>query len=310
MHIFAQQDPALGFVTLVFLAIGACLVAWAAIIERLVSGTPVLPYQPRRRVPWRFWDLLAVMIFYIAGVVVLIHLAQYFWPLETNESSGNTALGQTSTAHPIIQLLAVKNWAAFLLCGTAAVVVAPVAEEFFYRILLQGWLENVDRTWRRRLPMLRRWIPLGTMPIFISSIIFAGQHFRKEAPMVNVDLFMLLLACDSIVKILAIIFSIVFLHWRVGATAVDFGWAPKKIFADVRLGLITFAAIAIPIYGSLIIVSQLLPKKFAPDPIPIFFFAIALGLLYNRTHRAMPSIAVHMALNATSLAMVLLWSTG
>ena len=71
MNIFAQQDPALGFVTLVFLAVGVCLVAWAAIIERLVSGEAVLPYQPRRRVPWQFWDLLAVMVFYVAGVVDL-----------------------------------------------------------------------------------------------------------------------------------------------------------------------------------------------------------------------------------------------
>jgi len=293
---------------IVFLAVGVCLVAWAAIIERLVSGAQVLPYQPRRRVPWQFWDLLAVMIFYVAGVVVLIHLAQYFWHLEINDTSSNTALGQTSTAHPIIQLLAVKNWAAFLLCGTAAVVVAPIAEEFFFRVLLQGWLEKSERIWRRRLPMLRRCMPPGAMPIFISSIVFAGQHFRKEAPIVNVDLFMVLLACDSIVRILTIIFSIVFLHWRVGASAFDFGWAPKNTLADLRLGLITFAAIAVPIYGCMIAVSQLLPKKFAPDPIPIFFFAIALGLLYNRTHRATPSIAVHMALNASSLAMVLLLS--
>jgi membrane protease YdiL (CAAX protease family) len=60
----------------------------------------------------------------------------------------------------------------------------------------------------------------------------------------------------------------------------------------------------------MIALSYILPKKFAPDPIPIFFFAIALGLLYNRTHRALPSIAVHMALNAASLAMVLSWRGG
>ncbi len=310
MNIFAQQDPALGFVTLVFFAFAACAVAWAAIFERLVSGKPVLPYQPRRRVPWQFWDLLAVLFFYIAGVIIVIHLAQYFFPLESSAPPHKTATGQTSTINPIIQVLAVKNWVALFLCGTTAVLVAPVAEEFFFRVLLQGWMEKVERTWRRRLPMLRRWMPPGAMPIFISSIIFAGQHFRQETPVLNVELLMLLLACDSIVKILAIIFSVVYLHWRVGATAVDFGWAPKIILADVRLGLIAFMAIAVPIFGSLIIALQLLPKEIAPDPIPIFFFAIALGLLYNRTHRAAPSIAVHMALNATSLAMVFLWGTG
>jgi hypothetical protein len=310
MNIFAQQDPPWGFVTLVFLAFGACLVSWAAIIERLVSRAPVLPYQPRRRVPWQFWDLLAVAVFYIAGVTVLLQIVQFISPMDLKTASGVLSAGQTSTAHPIIQLLAVKNWAAFLLCGTAAVVVAPIAEEFFYRILLQGWLEKTDRTWRRRLPALRRCMPPGAMPILISSIFFAGQHFRKEAPMVNTDVFMLLLACDSIARILAIIFGILFLQWRAGATAADFGWSAKKILSDFRLGLITFAALAVPIYGCMIIVPHLLPKSFAPDPVPIFFFAIALGLLYYRTHRAGPSIALHMALNATSMAMAFLSSLG
>jgi membrane protease YdiL (CAAX protease family) len=293
-----------------FFAIGVCVVVWAAIIERMVSGSPVLPYQPRRRVPWQFWDLLAVVFFYIFAVVAAIYLARYFFPSAINEISDAALPGRNSTAHPIIQLLAVKNWATLFLCSTALVIVAPVAEEFFYRVLLQGWLEKVDRTWRRRLPMIRGWLPPAAMPIFISSLIFAGQHFRKEAPEVNVDIFTLLLACDSMVKIMSIIFAVVFLRWRVGATAADFGWAPEKILSDVRLGLITFAAIAAPIYGSMIALSYILPKEFAPDPIPIFFFAIALGLLYNRTHRAVPSIAVHMALNAASLAMVLSWPAG
>jgi hypothetical protein len=127
---------------------------------------------------------------------------------------------------------------------------------------------------------------------------------------VDVDVFTLLLACDGVIKIMSIIFAVLFLRWRVAATAADFGWAPEKILSDVRLGLITFAAIAVPIYGSMIAVSQILPEKFAPDPIPIFLFAVALGLLYNRTHRAVPSIAVHMALNAASLAMFLSWRAG
>jgi membrane protease YdiL (CAAX protease family) len=310
MYIFAQQEPPLGFVTLIFFAIGVCLIAWAGIIDRWRSGTPILPYQPRRRVPWQFWDILAVWFFYVAGVGIAIYIAQYFFPLETIENSGKVAVERTSAAHPIVQLLAVKNWAALILCSTAAVVVAPMYEEFFFRVLLQGWLEKVERNWRRRLPMLRRLMPLAAMPIFISSIIFAGQHFRTKGPVVKVEPFMLLLACDSIVKILSIVFGIVFIRWRVGASAVDMGWAPGKSLADVRLGLITFVAIAAPIYGSQMAASLLLPKQYAPDPIAIFFFAIALGLLYYRTHRAAPSVALHMILNASSLSMVLLWGGG
>ena len=300
----------MGSATLFFLAFAACLVAWAAIIERVAAGHPILPYQPRRRVPWEFWDLLAVALFYIAVAVAVFHSGRYIFGLVPSAPLHDAAPGETSTVNPIIQVLTSGNWVAMVLCAATAIVVAPVAEEFFFRVLLQGWLEKVDRTWRRRFSCARRWMPAGAMPIFVSSLFFAAQHVRLAAPAVNAQLFTMLLASDGIARVLAIIFSVVFLRYRVGATALDFGWAPKEILADVRLGLFAFMAIATPIFGSLLIVSQLLPKEFAPDPVPIFFFAIALGLLYNRTHRAAPSIALHMALNVTSLAMVFLSSFG
>jgi len=48
---------------------------------------------------------------------------------------------------------------------------------------------------------------------------------------------------------------------------------------------------------------DLLPPDVAPDPIPLFFFALALGILYLRTHRISAPITLHVALNGTSLAL-------
>ncbi|MBC8352638.1 MAG: CPBP family intramembrane metalloprotease [Planctomycetes bacterium] len=42
-----------------------------------------------------------------------------------------------------------------------------------------------------------------------------------------------------------------------------------------------------------------------PDPIPLFFLALALGYVYQRTHRLLPCIIVHACLNGTT--MLLLW---
>lgn len=41
-----------------------------------------------------------------------------------------------------------------------------------------------------------------------------------------------------------------------------------------------------------------------PDPIPLFFLALALGVIYQRTHRILPCIVVHSLLNACSFAML------
>ena len=40
------------------------------------------------------------------------------------------------------------------------------------------------------------------------------------------------------------------------------------------------------------------------DPIPLFFLGAILGYLYNKTHRLLPCIVVHMLFNGFSLACV------
>jgi len=42
--------------------------------------------------------------------------------------------------------------------------------------------------------------------------------------------------------------------------------------------------------------------------VPLFFFALVLGTLYYRTHRLLPLIVLHAALNGTSL--LLAWLGG
>ncbi len=42
-----------------------------------------------------------------------------------------------------------------------------------------------------------------------------------------------------------------------------------------------------------------------PAPIPLFFFAIGLGYLYQCTHRIWPSLVVHFLLNAATFALLL-----
>jgi membrane protease YdiL (CAAX protease family) len=39
-------------------------------------------------------------------------------------------------------------------------------------------------------------------------------------------------------------------------------------------------------------------------PVPLFFLSLALGWLYQRTHRLLPSLVVHVCLNSCSLLML------
>ena len=64
--------------------------------------------------------------------------------------------------HPIIDFLARhRDLPSLMLVGVAAVIVAPVAEEFFFRRVLQGWLE---KAW-------------GAIPaVCISAVLFGLAH--------------------------------------------------------------------------------------------------------------------------------------
>ncbi len=206
------------------------------------------------------------------------------------------------------QLVTEGNVWVLLLCVVSAAIVAPVTEEFFFRVLLQGCLAAWQHRWRRQMPTLRRLIPGGIGPIVLTSLLFARMHFRVDTPQFNVRFLLFLLAGDAVVRLLALAFTVGWLRWRVGATAADLGWAPACVLGDVKLGLAAFAAVAAPVYAVQMGLRCLLPECIAPDPVPLFFLALVLGTLYYRTNRMTPSVVLHAALNGTSLVLAWLGS--
>jgi len=81
----------------------------------------------------------------------------------------------------------------------------------------------------------------------------------------------------------------------------NFGIVPRKLAGDVRIGLLAFLAVTPPIYAVLFVVSKILPKDAVADPIPLLFLGLALGVLYCRTHRIVPSIVLHAAFNTVAV---------
>jgi membrane protease YdiL (CAAX protease family) len=78
--------------------------------------------------------------------------------------------------HPLIKLLQENPESdALALAFWRAVIVAPLVEEFFFRVVLQGWLESVDQFLQRSLGLSRQ-LPSGTLPILLSSAVFALLH--------------------------------------------------------------------------------------------------------------------------------------
>jgi membrane protease YdiL (CAAX protease family) len=292
--------------TAALLAVAACVAVWAVVAARWRRRQPVLPYQPRRPVPWRGFDLLLVLSFYLIVQSGVAELARTV--LGPNASQSSTAYNpeQANAVHPLAQLVAEGNLWVLLLCAFSAAIAAPVVEEFLFRVLLQGWFEALEHRWRRQMPTLRRLVPRAAGPIVLASALFGAMHFRVAGPQMDERSLVAMLVGNVAVSLLTMVFAVGILRWRAGATAADLGWAPEKLPRDVGLGLVAFAAIAVPIYVAQFALVAVFPKYLAPDPFTLFFLALVLGTLYYRTHRIVPSIVVHAALNVTSLALALL----
>jgi membrane protease YdiL (CAAX protease family) len=142
-------------------------------------------------------------------------------------------------------------------------------------------------------------------PIALSALLFAAMHGRGASNHDTRYLFSQLLIY-AIATGLTPVFGIGWLRFRAGATAMDLGWNVSKLKQDIGLGLLCSVVLVPPILLLQNVLLHVLPKSAAPDPIPLFLFAVAWGFLYYCTHRIVPAIIAHASLNATSLALFFL----
>ena len=243
-----------------------------------------------------------VLIYLVAQACVLFFAAKYLGA-DAVHTPAVYDPDKESTLHVTLQLIARADAWVLLLCGFSVIVAAPLAEEFLFRVVLQGWLESLEGRYRRRMPTLRRLLPRAFMPIVLTSFLFAMMHFRVDGPPIDKRFLLFMMAGNSVAGLLTVALAVLVLRWRVGATAADFGWSPRTIPGDVGLGLTAFAAVAVPIYAIQFALILLVPKYVAADPFALFLFALVLGTLFYRTHRIVPAIVLHASLNATSFLL-------
>jgi membrane protease YdiL (CAAX protease family) len=254
---------------------------------------------------------MLILLFYLSLQIVMVGVIDGILGQKTLEASPAASdSGKATTEHAVGQLIAEGNPWFLLLCGISAVIVAPAIEELFFRVLLQGWLETVELRWRRYQWMQRWRMPQGIISIVPTALLFASMHFRTSSPKMDVRDLVIQQGVFIISSLLALVFAVMVLRYHVGATAADLGWTPGKTIADVKLGLRTFLAIAAPLYAMQFGLQYMLSESTAPDPLPLFFFAIVLGILYYRTHRITSVFMLHAALNSVSLAMAWFLTVG
>ena len=125
------------------LAIGACAAVWAWVAMRWRLGLPLLPYQPRRPVPWRGVDVLLILMayYFFPQLVLQVSKTVLHVPAASESKSAEKA---PDKAHAIQRVLSEKSKTPWPIVVSAllAILVAPITEEMVFRLLLQGWFES------------------------------------------------------------------------------------------------------------------------------------------------------------------------
>ena len=287
------------------MAVGTCCGVWIWLAVRASRGVPSLPYQPRRQVPWQGLDVLLVFgLFYLLPALVAEISAPWFQIDFAPPAAGDET--PLDAEHPLTKLLIEgPNAGILVLAVFSAIVVAPIVEEFLFRVVLQGWFESLERRFRRQM----RHIAPGAIPIVLSSLPFAAVHFRSAAPTPPVDVIVFLVAVRTVASLLTLGLAVAWLRFRTKATFADLGVVPRKLPEDVKIGLVAYLAVTVPIYLVLysahILAGLFLPSTFVVDPLPLLLLALTLGTLCYRTRRVGSAIVLHTVFNATAVLMAL-----
>lgn len=275
----------------------ASLAVWIAIRARPQQA---LACAPRRRVPWGGNETLLLVGLYFAGMIAAHPLVE-----RVGGIAAQAGQGTDDAAHPVLRLLRDSPGpGTALLCLFSVVIVAPLVEEFFFRVALQGWLEAEEARQRRELPLLRR-LSRGALPVLLVALMFSALHWRESSEQVDPRYLRAVLLVSGLTNLTGLALGVCVLRIGVRATWADLGWNAAESWADVRRGLVTFLAVAAPAYLIQFAAKFVCGDRFSPDPAGLFLFALAMGWLYFRTHRILPSLVLHALLNGSSLALLL-----
>lgn len=324
----------------------ASVVLWIEAFRKLTHGIPLLPVEPRLPAPWGLLDIVVAILIWFTlqfGVMALLVGAPRVDPenptavdlpgfalrlalmafgtlaataismLLIRLRTGATLLAFGFSAkhlladlrlglgafvmlappvyalqlvlvkifpqfHPLIdQLRQHPDALVFAASGLSVMVAAPLGEEYLFRGLLQGWLENLR-------------------PGIASDAVLLGSRRTTQAEPSG-----------------GVVDNSPALPTPFPALDADNPYAASPpldaIVMEESLSTPTVAVARWPLIVSALLFA-LAHYSHGPAPIPLFFLALGLGYLYQRTHRLTPCITVHCLLNSWTMVLMLIEAYG
>ncbi|MCA9149322.1 MAG: CPBP family intramembrane metalloprotease [Planctomycetales bacterium] len=217
---------------------------------------------------------------------------------------------QGSEQHPFIELLMKDPQIGFLLpIAFVAIFVAPLMEETFFRLILQGWLERVIAAWERQTlrPDLAQ-VPPARQLLEAHPDITLSPEPSESPPDTLIEQGSFSTGVERIPR------TDDLNPYRSPLEASPVAIAAESCDASDLdetcgvggLGLPTTRRgrwVPIGISATLFALAHV---GQGPAPIPLFLLAVGLGYIYQRTHRILPCILIHFLVNLTAMVQLAL----
>ncbi|HEX3659268.1 MAG TPA: CPBP family intramembrane glutamic endopeptidase [Pirellulales bacterium] len=313
-----------GGVVIAVLAASAAL--WLWIGKRWLRGQALLDDEPRRRVPWSGWQLLAIFLAYLLLHFGFSRVAQDWARSGPNRPAASSVVPPEQRTKPHVadgakaeagdepaashRPLTIPEMKAALLANAMVNVLFGLA---VVAVLCFG---RAGASWADLgLPLTRLAydIRAGVIGFFVAvvpvqllntllSAFWPGEHPIVTFLSKTTEVSGVLIATGAAVAVAPLIEELLF-------RVVLQGWLESnEPHADAAQFMPDGRA---PIAWRPIILSSaifaLLHFGHGPAPIPLFLLALVLGFLYQRTHRIWASVTLHFLFNLSSL--LALWVT-
>jgi membrane protease YdiL (CAAX protease family) len=275
---------------LLFLIAIHSLAVWLLVAARLVGRQPLVPYEPRRRVPWAGVDVLIVV-----ATIVLLQTASLAILMSW------FAVDVAALSHPDTHLQVIV-----LIDNTiVSIVLLAIAVA-----ILNGRAGATAADLGFDIGKLGRDIRLGcvtflaaVVPVLAIQLIlthwFPSRHPIQTLVTGQPQSWILALASVSAVVVAPVfeelVFRVLLQGWieaREGQWRREYRWLNRlpRGAAPILASSLAFASL-----------------HNWPDMAALFVLALFLGYLYRQTHRIFAPLTVHICLNA--LSMLELWAT-
>ena len=243
-----------------------------------------------KKVPWTGFDVLLFLGIWLAPLLAGVAIAYV-------ASQPQGAVDTADHGHPLAQLIEQSEHSLVILLVAliAGVIVAPIVEEFLFRMLFQGWLEATFQ--QLHVPHA------SSVAIVIVALCFAAIHLNSNDA-IDVHTLLIGFVLSSLYSLIVFTAGIVYLTQVRNVQIANYFIGTERFFRPGFFRGMGYCLLVIVFCFVLFATLKSIYPETNVAPVAIFFFALALGVLYSRTQNLSYCILLHACLNGISLTLV------